>query len=271
MPDYLGPGKLALITGAASGIGERLARTLVGRGMAVLLCDIDGQKLEGLSDELGADFSVCDVRDPDAVSDLAQTVQKNYSEPIGAIFANAGVMKTGRLDETSADDWKFMIDVNVMGVANTIRYLIPILKSQSSASRFVATASVAGLVSAPMSGAYNATKHAVVSMCETLHQEMKDTCPQVGISVICPGAVKTDILNLEKYGVDEGNHDYHSRMKKLMAEKGSSTEDMVEKSLDQIEQGKFWIFPQEYMFGRFQARSDSILNQSDPEWLAKSH
>lgn len=271
MSNYFSRGKLAIITGAASGIGEQLARSLVARGMSLVICDIDGKRLEELSNELSVDYALCDVRYPHAVSELAQNIQQNFSEPVGAVFANAGVMKTGKIDESTADDWKFMIDVNIMGVANTIRYLVPVLKSQSIASRFIATASVAGLVSAPMSGAYNATKHAVVSMCETLHQETKVDYPQLGISVICPGAVKTDILNTKKYGIDEGNVGYHNRMKQLMAEKGASTQDMVETSLSQIEQGKFWIFPQKYVFDRFRVRSDSILNQTGPEWFVNKN
>ena len=271
MSNYFSRGKLAIITGAASGIGEQLARSLVARGMSLVICDIDGKRLEELSNELSVDYALCDVRYPHAVSELAQNIQRNFSEPVGAVFANAGVMKTGKIDESTADDWKFMIDVNIMGVANTIRYLVPVLKSQSIASRFIATASVAGLVSAPMSGAYNATKHAVVSMCETLHQETKVDYPQLGISVICPGVVKTDILNTKKYGIDEGHVGYHNRMKQLMAEKGASAQDMVETSLGQIEQGKFWIFPQKYVFDRFRVRSDSILNQTDPEWFANKN
>lgn len=267
MHDYFEKGKLAVITGAASGIGEQIARSLHVRGMKLVLCDIEGEKLETLADELNARSVYCHVGSDKMLDDLAKHIESKFKGSIGAVFANAGVMKTGLLEETSLRDWKFLIEANLIGVANTLRSFIPLLKSQSTPSRFVATASVAGLVSAPISGAYNATKHAVVSVCETLHQELAKESSQVGVSVICPGAVKTDILNLEKYGLEEGNSEYHNRMRKLMAEKGISTEEMVENSLEQIEQGKFWVFPQEYVFDRFRVRSEAILNQTDPKWL----
>lgn len=269
MHDYFSKGKLAVITGAASGIGEQFARTLHSRGMKLMLCDIEGKKLEALSEELNAHSAYCDVGSIKHLNDVAKLIMEKIDEEIGAIFANAGVMKTGKIENMSLRDWKFMIDVNIMGVANTISAFIPLLKSQLSPSRFIATASVAGLVSAPMSGAYNATKHAVVSMCETLHQELVGEHSQIGVSVICPGAVKTDILNLEKYGEVEGDVKYHDRMRQLMAERGLSTETMVTRSLEQIKQGNFWVFPQDYVFDRFRARSDAILSQSDPKWMSE--
>lgn len=267
MHNYFEKGKLAVITGAASGIGEQIARSLHAREMILVLCDIEGDKLDALADELNAIPVYCHVGSAKMLDDLARRIEKNFKGLVSAVFANAGVMKTGQLDETTFNDWKFLIEVNIVGVANTLRSFVPLLKSQSIPSRFIATASVAGLVSAPISGAYNATKHAVVSICETLHQELAKEHSHVGVSAICPGAVKTDILNLEKYEVEVGNPKYHNRMRKLMAEKGISAEEMVENSLDQIEQGKFWVFPQEYLFDRFRARSESILNQSDPKWL----
>lgn len=269
MDKALRPDAVAIITGAASGIGAELARALHGRGMNLLLSDISEASLAALGSELSCEYQVADVSNAEAVLALASRAQR-MGNPIGAVFANAGVMKTTALDRTSDADWRFMIGVNIMGVANMMRAFVPLLKQQSSNSRFVATASVAGLVSAPMSGAYNATKHAVVSMCETLHQELREKYAHVGVSVICPGAVKTDILNLEKYDTAPENEKFHEAMKKLMAEKGLSAQELVTISLEQLDDEKFWIFPQKYVFDRFQARSEAIFNHSDPEWLPKT-
>ena len=263
------PGTLAIVTGAASGIGAELARALHARGLDLLISDIAAEPLQALATELSCHFDVCNVSDGGAVNQLADRA-RDIGKPISAVFANAGVMKTARLEDTSERDWEFMVGVNILGVANMMRAFVPLMKDQETQSRFIATASVAGLVSAPMSGAYNATKHAVVSMCETLHQELRDRFNHVGVSVICPGAVQTDILNLEKYDISPGDDKFHASMQKLMAEKGLSAQELVKISLQQLDEGKFWIFPQKYVFDRFQARSEAIFNHSDPEWLPKS-
>jgi len=263
------PGTLAIVTGAASGIGAELARALRARGLDLLISDIAAKPLQALATELSCHSFVCDVSDGSAVNQLADRARGN-GKPISAVFANAGVMKTARLEDTSERDWEFMVGVNILGVANMMRAFVPLMKDQSTQSRYIATASVAGLVSAPMSGAYNATKHAVVSMCETLHQELRDRFKHVGVSVICPGAVQTDILNLDKYDTTPGDAKFHASMQKLMAEKGLSAQELVKLSLEQLDDGKFWIFPQKYVFDRFRARSEAIFNHSDPEWLPKS-
>lgn len=237
--------------------------------MRLVLSDVAAAPLEALAAELDAAFEVCDVgawRDVDRLARRAA----DLGAPLGAVFANAGVMKAACLEETSPEDWAFLLHVNVLGVAHMIRSFLPVLRAQASPSRFVATASVAGLVSAPMSGAYNACKHAVVALCETLHQEVQDRAPQVGVSVICPGAVKTDILNLARYGVSQGHPETEASLSKLMAKAGISADELVTRSLSGLEEGKFWIFPQNYVFERFQARCEAIFNQSDPRWLPKS-
>lgn len=269
MSEPLRPGAVAVISGAASGIGAELARALHARGMRLVLTDIAEAPLQAVAQDVSGEAIVCDVSDPAAVDELAGRV-RTLDAPLAAVFANAGVMKTGALDEATPEDWAFMMGVNVMGVANMVRSFIPLMKAQSEPSRFVATASVAGLVSAPMSGIYNATKHAVVSICETLFQELRDPHPQVGVSVICPGAVQTDILNLEKYNMSSGNEKLHGAMKRLMAEKGLATSELVQLSLAQLDEGRFWIFPQNYVFDRFRARTEAIFSHTNPEWMMKT-
>lgn len=269
MSDAIRSGALAVITGAASGIGAALADEAHKSGMSLLLSDIDEAKLKAKAEILGAVHQVCNVADPADVNRLASRAAE-LGEPIGAIFANAGVMKTAPLIKTSPEDWDFMISVNLTGMANMVRAFVPLMTEQETPSRFVATSSVAGLVSAPMTGAYNATKHAVVSICETLFQELRKNSPHVGVSVICPGAVQTDILNLEKYGMDEVPSARSDALAKLMAEKGLSAQELAEKVFDELKKGKFWIFPQNYVFDRFEARYQAIINGYQAEWLSKS-
>jgi len=269
MSDAVRSGALAIITGAASGIGAALADEAKQAGMALLLSDIDEGKLKAKAAALGADYMVCNVAEPGDVERLANRAA-SIGVPIGAVFANAGVMKTAPLTKTSPEDWAFMISVNLTGMANMVRSFVPLMTEQETASRFIATSSVAGLVSAPLTGAYNATKHGVVAICETLFQELRKNAPHVGVSVICPGAVQTDILNLEKYGMGEAPSARSEALAKLMAEKGLSAQELAEKVFIELKKGKFWIFPQNYVFDRFEARYQAIINGYGAEWLSKS-
>lgn len=269
MSEALRPGRIALVTGAAGGIGAALARALHARGMRVVVSDIAAEPLEAVAAELGAPAALCDVGNAAEVDRLARRVA-DMDAPIGAVFANAGVMKTAALEDTSPADWAFILSVNLLGVANMIRAFVPLMKAEPTPSRFVATASVAGLVSAPLSGAYNASKHGVVSLCETLHQELRHRHPNVGVSVICPGAVRTDILRMDRYGLAPGDPRAHAAMARAMAATGIDADELAVRSLAQLDEEKFWIFPQDYVFERFRARCEAILNQSDPEWAPKS-
>ncbi len=265
MPEGVLRSSVCVVTGAASGIGAALARQARQAGFSLLLSDIDTLRLKALAEELEADYCVCDVgsfQDVDALAERAT----GYSQPIGAVFANAGMMQMGRLVDTPPELWSRLVNVNLLGCANMVRAFVPLLSKQESESHFVATASVAGLVSAPGSGAYNATKHGVVAICETLFHELKDEVPQVNVSVVCPGAVRTDFLNTEKYQHLAAEGKKAERLSKLMETAGISPEEVAECVFLSMKNKRFWIFPQNYILDRFEVRSQAVMTQSQPKW-----
>lgn len=233
------------------------------------MADIDKARLEQLGEDLTADTLICDVSNEEDIAKLAEKVQER-PHPIGLVFANAGVMKNLPALETTAEDWAFTFGINLMGVVHMANAFIPLLKTQKGVSRFIATASIAGFLNAPGSAAYNASKQAVIGYMETLFQELKDEAPHIGLSVLSPGAVKTDILNIEKYGRIGATGQAPQGMKKLMAERGFEAGDVASFTFEAIADDVFYIFPHDYVFDRLKARIDAIMRGQNPKWMTKT-
>lgn len=194
-------GRVAVITGGASGIGLALARRFASAGMRVVVGDVEAPALETAVAELrggGAEVLgvVTDVTDPDQVEALAVAAEREF----GAIHVacnNAGVGAGGLSWEAPLETWKWVIGVNLWGVIHGIRSFVPRIIAQDS-GHVVNTASVAGLVAAPFMGPYNASKHGVVALSETLHHELALMAPHVKVSVLCPAWVNTRIGESER-------------------------------------------------------------------------
>ena len=182
-------GKVAVITGAASGIGRALAQRCVQEGMKVVLADIE----EGAT-VLGVRTDVAQAAE---VAALAQRTLESFGA-VHLLFNNAGVAAGGPLWEMSLQDWEWVLGVNLWGVVHGIRTFVPLLLQQGSEAHIVNTASIAGLVSTPGLGVYNVTKHSVVTLSETLYQELQQTGAPVHVSVLCPGWVNTRIHQAER-------------------------------------------------------------------------
>jgi NAD(P)-dependent dehydrogenase (short-subunit alcohol dehydrogenase family) len=189
-------GRVAVVTGGASGIGLALARRFADERMRVVLGDVEQPALEkavadlqeGGGDVIGVPT---DVTDAEQVEALARAAERQF----GAIHIacnNAGVAAGGLSWEAPLETWQWVIGVNLWGVIHGIRAFVPRIIEQS-AGHVVNTASVAGLVAAPFMGPYNASKHAVVAISETLHHELALMAPHVKVSVLCPGWVNTRI------------------------------------------------------------------------------
>lgn len=193
--------KVAIVTGGASGIGKAIGEELAGRGCEVVLADRQLELAEevarGIRDRGGRARGVAlDVRERVAFERLAQaTVEK--SGRIDFLFNNAGIAVGGEMSDYEPADWDEVFDVNIKGVANGIHAVYPIMIAQRS-GHIVNTASVAGLVSAPGSGSYTASKHAVVGLTKALRIEAERH--GVRASVLCPGAIRTPILTGGKFG-----------------------------------------------------------------------
>ena len=200
----LEPGQVAVVTGAASGIGRGLAEGFLRRGLAVVAADIEESALEEAVGGMAAGGGrvlgqVTDVRDPDALQRLASRTLGELGR-VDVVCNNAGVI-SARLPvwEQSSEDWRWTLEVNLLGVVNGIRAFVPHLVAQGS-GHVVNTSSIAGLAPVPGggNGAYTASKHAVVGLSETLVEELATIGADVGVTVLCPGPVPSRIHSAER-------------------------------------------------------------------------
>jgi NAD(P)-dependent dehydrogenase (short-subunit alcohol dehydrogenase family) len=194
-------GKIALVTGGASGIGAALTTKLVDGGAEVWIADRQIGAAQELAQRLNrggakAHAMELDVRSyPSFECAVAEAVRQ--SGRLDYLFNNAGIGVSGEVDSYTLDDWNDVFDVNLRGVVHGIQAVYPIMIRQHS-GHIVNTASMAGLVTAPGQASYNATKHAVVAISKTLRVEAERHGVQV--SVLCPGVIRTPILGGGKYG-----------------------------------------------------------------------
>jgi NADP-dependent 3-hydroxy acid dehydrogenase YdfG len=196
MPGY--QGKVAVVTGAASGIGYAVAARAAAEGMTVVLADIDAPRLQEAARSLragGADARamVADVSDRDSVTDLARRVAREAGDT-WLLVNNAGVYLSAPFTEMPAADWEFVLGVNLWGVVHCLQAFLPGMLERDS-GHVVNTSSIDGLVTVRNATSYVAAKHAVTALSETLYRELEGAGSSVGISVLCPAAVATDILN----------------------------------------------------------------------------
>jgi NAD(P)-dependent dehydrogenase (short-subunit alcohol dehydrogenase family) len=191
--------KVAVITGAASGIGRALAERCVQEGMKVVLADVEAAALTKTEASMKASgATVLAVRtDVSLARDVEALAQKSL-EVFGAVHLlcnNAGVATGGAIWESTIAEWEWVLGVNMWGVIHGVRVFVPLMLAQDSECHIVNTASMAGLISGPGVGAYKVTKHAVVTLSETLHHELAERGARVKVSVLCPGIVHTRIMD----------------------------------------------------------------------------
>jgi NAD(P)-dependent dehydrogenase (short-subunit alcohol dehydrogenase family) len=196
-------GRVAVVTGAASGIGRAMARSFGAVGMKVALADVEAGALREARKELAADgvesaAFVCDVSQADAVHKLAEYARAAFGR-LHVVCNNAGVFCGGTTWGTSLNDYEWIIKVNVWGVIHGLRTFVPILLEQNEPAHVVNTASMAGLTTGPMTAAYFMSKHAVVALSESLYHELaaREGCP-VGVSGLGPVLGKTRSFSAER-------------------------------------------------------------------------
>ena len=195
-------GRTAVITGAASGFGLETCRIAAREGMNIVMADVQADALERAAADirgLGAEVLPfrLDVSQAHEVEALGDATMKRFGTP-HFVFNNAGVGVGGLIWEHSAHDWAWVLGVNVMGVAHGVRVFTPMMLAAAKADKhyeghIVNTASMAGLLNPPNMGAYNVSKHAVVSLSETLYQDLALVSDQITASVLCPYFVPTGI------------------------------------------------------------------------------
>jgi NAD(P)-dependent dehydrogenase (short-subunit alcohol dehydrogenase family) len=195
-------GKVAVITGAASGIGYGVAERCVREGMKVVLADIDEGALAQAERPLRAGGATTlavrtDVAKASDVEALAHKALETFGE-VHLLFNNAGVAVGTTVWESTLADWQWVLGANLWGVIHGVRVFVPLMLAQETECHIINTASIAGLISGAGLGIYKVTKHGVVTLSETLYSELAQRGAKVKVPVLCPGYVKTHIGNSER-------------------------------------------------------------------------
>jgi len=190
-------GKVAVVTGGASGIGKGIARQLVRAGARVAIADIEAGALVRTAEEIGATPIKVDVSNADSVGRLAQEMQRQFGT-VHIVCNNAGVGSIAKVAEMKLADWQWLINVNLWGVIHGINAFLPLLSANPDGGHIVNTSSMGGLATMPGLGGYTMTKFAVVALSETLAQELAADGSKVGVTVLCPGTVRTNIARSQR-------------------------------------------------------------------------
>lgn len=197
-------GKVALITGAAHGIGYSFALEAVRRGMKLALVDIDAPALETVAAEcreMGAEVLTCetDVSVYEEAKASVQATMDRYGQ-IDVLFANAGIATAGSILHIPLRDWEWALAVNTMGIVHYVHEVLPIMEAQKTPAHLMCTASIAGLrAGMAINPPYFCSKHAAVSVAESVRAEVESSGLDIGVSVFCPMYVATDIANCEDH------------------------------------------------------------------------
>lgn len=185
-------GKVAVVTGGASGIGKGVAARLKDAGATVVISDIDAEALAHVCAELNVSGITTDVSDAEQVQALAGHVIAEHGH-VDILVNNAGVGSMGRIANLTLQDWKWMFDINLWGVIHGINAFLPLLRANPDGGHVINTSSMSGLDSNANMGAYTASKMAVVGLTEVLAKECAEEGGKVKVSVLCPGPVYSNI------------------------------------------------------------------------------
>jgi NAD(P)-dependent dehydrogenase (short-subunit alcohol dehydrogenase family) len=270
--------KVAVITGGASGLGREIARRATGEGMKVVLADIQQDALESTAAELRAGGAeVLTVKANVAKGEDIEALAKKTLERYGSVhllFNNAGVAHNRTTWEATTQDWEWVLGVNLWGVIHGVRVFTPIMIGQDTECHIVNTASVAGLLSPPGMATYNVSKHAVVTLSETLHYDLQRRHTKVKVSVLCPAWVSTNIWDAERNRPSElkdaggpaADDDLAMQQaaRKAIQSGKVSPEQVAEIVFAAIEQDKFYILTHPKIKRWIQLRMQDILEERNP-------
>lgn len=228
-----------MVTGGGSGLGRAIATELGVRGGRVLVADIDeagGHETVRALEASGvqACFQRCDVRDAEQVEALAQTAESRFGG-VDLVVNNAGVAVSGKVGEVSLEDWRFIVDVNLLGVVHGCHSFVPRFVAQGR-GYVLNVASAAGLLNPPEMAPYNATKSAVIALSETLHAER--SADGVHVTVLCPTFFETNLMATAR-----GPHKHTKTAQKLMERSRVGASDVAREALSAVEAGRLYAVP----------------------------
>ena len=236
-------GRVAVVTGAAGGLGLGMARAFAEAGMKVVLADVDATRLDGAAASLGNDDVLAvptDVTDAAAVDHLAARAVAAFGG-VNVVCNNAGVSVMGYAWETSLDDWRWLMGVNLWGVVHGIHTFMPILMEQDEA-HVVSTASMGGMLTSPGIAPYAGSKAAVIAMSKSLRAEAAIKAPHVGVSVVCPGEIATEMPDRIRTKGTEKDAKRLDALRQTLAT-AMPPIDAGRMVLDAIRAGDFWCLP----------------------------
>ncbi|CAG9178008.1 SDR family oxidoreductase [Cupriavidus pinatubonensis] len=275
-------GRVAVITGGASGFGKEFARIGAALGMKLVLADVQQDALDATVAELrgqGADVIGLrtDVSRSEQVQALADAAMERFGQ-VNLLFNNAGVGAGGLLWENSLKDWEWVLGVNLYGVVHGVRIFTPLMlaaaaKDPTYQAHIVNTASMAGMLSPPAMGVYNVSKHAVVTLTETLYQDLSLVTEQVRCSVLCPYFVPTGINQSQRNRPADLTNDVPPTRSQMVSQaltdkavtSGKVTaEDVAQKTFDAIRAESFYIYSHPQALAPVQQRFEDIIGQRNP-------
>lgn len=268
-------GGVAVITGAAAGIGAGLARYANRLGMTVVLADIDAHAVNALRDELGNGLGravavVCDVRDPDAVQALADQTYRDVG-PVRLLVNNAGVEQFGYLWDTPLDNWQRIVDVNISGVFHGVRAFLPKMMTSDDQAWVWNLSSVGGVVAIPLQTPYIMSKHAVLALTECLRLDVEAAGHghHIHVQAVLPGAVASNIFE-SAGGVDaigDADSDAAEAQRAAMLDIKAGAMDPLtaaETLFEQAAAGRFYLVTQDSVVAAMQQRAKTLAAQSAP-------
>ena len=274
-------GRVAVITGAASGLGRAMAERFAREGMKLVLADVNAADLARAEAELrAAGAAVIGVRTDVSKAEDVEALAARTLEAFGAahlVVNNAGVSPLGAVWEASAADWQWALGVNLWGVIHGVRVFTPILLAQAAEAHgeghIVNTASVAGLISPPGMGVYNVTKHAVVALTETLHHDLARRDTRVKCSLLCPAYVPTGIADSARNRPAELSEPARARsaeesaledgLRKAVRSGKISAAEVAQAVFDAVREERFYILTHPKILGAVRARMEDILGGGD--------
>lgn len=273
--------QVAVLTGGASGFGLECARIGARLGMKLVLVDVQADALARAESELKGQGArvwtrAVNVADAQAMAALADWVEREVGVP-HLVFNNAGVGAGGLVWENTLADWEWLLGVNLWGVIHGVRLFTPMMLAQARRDpgyrgHLVNTASMAGLLNPPNMGVYNVTKHAVVSLTETLYQDLKLVTDQVSASVLCPYFVPTGITQSERNrppNLSPAQPTTSQMIGRAMSEKAVSSgkvsaAEVAQKVFDAVAEDHFYIFSHPKALGNVQQRMEAIVQNAQP-------
>ncbi len=270
--------KVAVITGAGSGFGREFARIGARERMRLVLADVQQDPLDTAVAEARAAGAEAlgmrtDVSKPEDLEQLAARATGEFGA-VHLLFNNAGVAGGGGyVWESSLKDWQWILGVNLMGVVNGIRAFVPRMLKQDCECHLVNTASAAGLVSAPLMSAYNASKHAVVTLSETLFHDLRLAKAKIGVSVLCPAWVPTNIHASERTRPPEltdprpptpSQIAARQRSEKAIASGRLGAADVARMTFEAVRDGRFYVITHPKMLASVELRFRDLLAQRNP-------